>query len=187
MKDLIIGIDAGTSVIKSVAFTLDGRQLADCALPNHYETIAGGGAEQDIARTWDDCARTLAGLSEHVPNLKARVAAIAVTGQGDGTWLLDKNNQPVCPAWLWLDARAAPLVEAFGRDNREALRERFHHTGTGFAACQQSAHLMWMQQHAPAFLGDGGRRLPLQGLVVSESHRRACDGSIRGLLYVWRL
>jgi sugar (pentulose or hexulose) kinase len=26
-RDLIIGIDAGTSVLKSVAFTLDGAQL----------------------------------------------------------------------------------------------------------------------------------------------------------------
>ena len=44
MRDVIIGIDAGTSVIKSIAFDLDGNQLAVAALPNRYE-VEGRGAE----------------------------------------------------------------------------------------------------------------------------------------------
>ena len=35
MKDgVLIGIDAGTSVIKSVAFTVAGEQIASAAIPN---------------------------------------------------------------------------------------------------------------------------------------------------------
>ncbi len=33
-RDIIIGIDAGTSVIKAVAFTLGGHQRAASAVPN---------------------------------------------------------------------------------------------------------------------------------------------------------
>ena len=33
-SDILIGIDAGTSVIKAVAFDLAGRQLASAAVPN---------------------------------------------------------------------------------------------------------------------------------------------------------
>ena len=36
-RELIIGIDSGTSVIKAVAFDLAGRQLDLAALPNRYE------------------------------------------------------------------------------------------------------------------------------------------------------
>jgi len=36
MRDILIGIDAGTSVIKSIAFDTLGRQIAAAALPNHY-------------------------------------------------------------------------------------------------------------------------------------------------------
>ena len=53
MKDpVLIGIDAGTSVIKSIAFSADGRQLAVAAIPNFYATLSDGGAEQDMGRTW---------------------------------------------------------------------------------------------------------------------------------------
>ncbi|RWK45701.1 MAG: carbohydrate kinase, partial [Mesorhizobium sp.] len=88
-----------------------GRQLAAAAVPNRYETLPGGGAEQDLARTWADTATTLRQLADKVPDLASRTVAIAVTGQGDGTWLIDKDGEPVAKGWLWLDARAAAIVE----------------------------------------------------------------------------
>src|SRR5262249_16638215 len=87
--DVLIGIDAGSSVIKSVAFTPAGEQIAMAAVPNRYEAVAGGGVEQDMLRTWTDTAATLRQLGERVPDLARRVLAVCVTGQGDGTWLID--------------------------------------------------------------------------------------------------
>ena len=57
--DLIIGIDAGTSVIKSIAFDLSGRQIAVASTPNRYTVQPDGAAFQPLVDTWDDCARTL--------------------------------------------------------------------------------------------------------------------------------
>jgi erythritol kinase (D-erythritol 1-phosphate-forming) len=74
-RDIIIGIDAGTSVIKSVAFTISGDQLAVTAIPNQYTTLSDRGVEQDMARTWADTATTLRLLAEKVPNLAERVRA----------------------------------------------------------------------------------------------------------------
>ena len=148
MKDVIIGIDAGTSVIKSVAFTSAGAQLADFSLPNRYSTLPDSGVEQDVARTWTDCAASLRGLAERVPDLAARTLAVAVTGQGDGTWLIDAEGEPVAPAWLWLDARAANIVDSLRAQPDD--RARFIRTGTGLAACQQGPQLAWMMRHRPA-------------------------------------
>ena len=67
-RDLRSGIDAGTSVIKSVAFSLAGEQVAVAARPNVYQTLGGGQVEQDMGRTWADCAATLRELVERVPN-----------------------------------------------------------------------------------------------------------------------
>ena len=94
-RDVIIGIDAGTSLIKAVAFTLAGEQLADISLPNAYSTLGGGHVEQDMARTWRDTVAVIHGLATAVPELPSRVAAIAVTGQGDGTWLIDDDQSHV--------------------------------------------------------------------------------------------
>jgi erythritol kinase (D-erythritol 1-phosphate-forming) len=145
--DLLVGIDAGTSVIKAVAFSLEGRQLAVTAEPNAYTSLPDGGVEQDMAQTWRETATVLRRLGEEVSDLQRRCAALAVTGQGDGTWLIDAAGAPVAPAWLWLDSRAAALVEALRADGTGARTYRL--TGSGLNACQQSAHLLWLKQHRP--------------------------------------
>jgi erythritol kinase len=151
MRDgVLIGIDAGTSVIKSVAFATDGTQLASAAVPNSYVTLPNGGAEQDMTRTWADAALTLKLLSEKIPNLASRLIAISVTGQGDGMWLIDKAGEPVAPAWLWLDARAADIVEEF--TTSEHYAPHYERTGTGVNVCQMSVQMAWMQRHRPEVL-----------------------------------
>ena len=87
MADILIGIDAGTSVIKAVAFDLSGRQLASASVLNRYVEGPDGSACQPLGRTWDDCAAALRDLGTKVEGLARRTAALAVTGQGDGTWL----------------------------------------------------------------------------------------------------
>ncbi len=146
-RDIIIGIDAGTSVIKSVAFTLAGEQIDMASVPNSYMTDPGGAATQSLARTWQDCATTLKALGEKLPDLATRVCAIAVTGQGDGTWLIDGQNDPVGDGWLWLDARAGTLASAFRKRDGDA--QRFVITGTGLNACQQGVQLAYMKAHMP--------------------------------------
>ncbi|MES0024231.1 MULTISPECIES: FGGY-family carbohydrate kinase [unclassified Mesorhizobium] len=150
MKDLLIGIDAGTSVIKSVAFDLSGRQLAMASVTNSFVTLEGGGAEQDLNQTWRDMVLTVLDLATKIPDLARRTAAVAVTGQGDGTWLIDGDGMPVGRAWLWLDARAGHLVDEMRGDPRD--RTRFEITGTGLNACQQGAQLSWLKKNSPEIL-----------------------------------
>lgn len=146
-RDVIIGIDAGTSLIKAVAFTLTGEQLADVSRPNAYSSLAGGHVEQDMARTWTDTVVVIRALAQSMPDLSARIAAIAVTGQGDGTWLIDDDGRPVAPALLWLDSRAGRLVEEIRASERNT--PLYRRTGSGLNACQQGPQLAWLQAHRP--------------------------------------
>ncbi len=146
-RDVLVGIDAGTSVIKSVAFTRNGDQIASASLPNTYVTLPDAGVEQDMARTWTDTAKTLVLLAEKVPDLKERIIALAVTGQGDGTWLVDAEGEPAAPAWLWLDARGASIAEEYMAS--AGFPSHYERTGSGVNACQQSIHLVWLKRHAP--------------------------------------
>ncbi|MBB3612342.1 FGGY-family carbohydrate kinase [Rhizobium sp. BK602] len=147
---IIIGIDAGTSVLKAVAFELSGRQIASASARNQYMMGEDGSATQSLQRTWSDCVSALRGLGEKVPDLAARTAAIAVTGQGDGTWLVGPGNAPVGDAWLWLDARAAATVTRLG--GHPDSRARFEVTGTGLNTCQQGAQLAHMDRFTPETL-----------------------------------
>ena len=59
-RDIIIGLDAGTSVIKAVAFDLEGRQIASAEMRNIYvRDEARHAVEQDLALTWSRAAEVL--------------------------------------------------------------------------------------------------------------------------------
>lgn len=149
-EDILIGIDAGTSVIKAIAFDTAGKQIADSAVANTYQEGENGSAVQCPLRTWKDCAKALRGLGDKVPKLARRTLSVAVTGQGDGTWLIDRGGEPVTDGWLWLDSRAAGTVRRLTAAAEDAIR--FEVTGTGLNACQQGAQMAYMAEHCPELL-----------------------------------
>jgi erythritol kinase len=157
MRDILVGIDAGTSVIKAVAFSLDGRQIAVAGRRNSYDQPQPGHVEQDMARTADDVAAALRDLAELVPDLSGRIVALGVTAQGDGTWLVDAENKPVGGGLLWLDSRAMPIVEAHMRS--PAYARHYALTGSGLNACMSSSQIAWMKQHQPERLVKAARTL----------------------------
>ncbi len=174
--DILIGIDAGTSVIKAVAFDLAGRQLGTAAVVNTYREEPDGSAVQSMDRTWADCAKALRQLGQAVEGLSRRTAAVAVTGQGDGTWLVGAGNRPVGDAWLWLDARSAPTVRRLRQGALE--RPRFERTGTGLNTCQQGAQLAHMTAEHPELIGQAEAALHCKDwLYLCLTGMRATDPS----------
>ena len=183
-RDLILAIDAGTSVIKVLAFDLDGNEVATAARPNSYRTGTGGAVDQDMARTWRDTVAVLRELTESNAGLASRAAALAVTGQGDGTWLVDRDGVPVAPAWLWLDARAAGAGRGNGRQRRAPPHVSAYRLRPQCLQPEWAARL-----DGAAHAGSPGPRrdrAPLQGLALSQPHRPARDRRDRGYLHLRR-
>jgi len=175
-RDVIIGIDAGTSMIKAVAFSLTGEQLALASRENHYSALANGGVEQNMQRTWEDTTATLRALAEQLPNLAERCLSLAVTAQGDGTWLIDQAGQPIHDAWLWLDARAADEARELAQS--DAHSTLYQQTGTGVNVCQMRTHLYWMKRHAPELLNKASTALHCKDwLYFKLCGERATDPS----------
>jgi erythritol kinase (D-erythritol 1-phosphate-forming) len=145
--DIIIGIDAGTSVIKSVAFSVAGEQIAVAAVSNKYSTESDGSAEQDMHITWADVVATLRQLGRQIPNLASRVIALSVTAQGDGLWMIDRDGEPVGKAAIWLDNRAGSIVEDYVKSKDYAAH--YERTGTGLTVVQMSGKLAWAKRHRP--------------------------------------
>lgn len=175
-KELIIGIDAGTSVIKAVAFDLQGRQIATASVENTYSTESDGTATQSLQQTWVDCTKALRKLGEVVTNLSDRAVAVSITGQGDGTWLVGADETPVSDAWLWLDVRAASTVNKLASKRTE--RQRFEMTGTGLNCCQQGAQMSYMDKEYPELLNKAEVALHCKDwLYLNMTGVRATDPS----------
>ena len=175
-SDIIIGVDAGTTVIKAVAFDTSGNQIGMADRPNVYETYADGRTEQDMIWTWQAVAETLGELTQIIPNLSQRTAAISVTGQGDGTWLIDAKGEPISAALLWQDARAADIAKKI--TNQTDYPDLFMINATGANPCQQSAQLAWLKRNQPEKLSKAATAMHCKDwLFFNLTGTRATDPS----------
>jgi xylulokinase len=132
-------MDVGTTGLKGVAVSEDGRVEARAEEAYPLSSPCPGWTEQDPDHWWDACRRVQERLGEG--------DAIGLAGQMHGLVLLDAELRPIRPAILWNDGRTAAQcarIEAtFGRHALVALTG--NRALTGFTAPK----LLWVREHEP--------------------------------------
>jgi len=148
--DILIGVDAGTSLIKCVAFSATGETIATCSTPNEYISTGDSIVEQDMQLTAKHVIDTIRELVNELGSKSANIKAVSITAQGDGLWLVDKAGEPLHNGWLWLDSRSADIASEI--ENHANYARLFELTGTAINASQNRAQMLWLERHDPDLL-----------------------------------
>ena len=159
----IISVDAGTSMIKAVAYGSDGKELGLARRASTVLRERPGWAEQDMQGVWNAVGYTIAMVARQAGE---PVEAISVTGQGDGCWLVDAALQPTGNAILWNDARASGIVSSWASAGVE--EEVFAISGTRTFAGLPHAIMAWLRENDPARLARSRYSLSCNGWVFSR-------------------
>ncbi len=143
---LLLGLDAGNTVIKAVLFDAAGRQRAASERKGASSTPAPGHVERDMAELWANAAAVIRDCLDQARVPPGAIAAVGCAGHGNGLYLLDRAGAPLLGIQS-IDSRAATLAEALRADGNGA---RLH------ALCLQEpwpsqtpALLAWLRRHAP--------------------------------------
>ena len=73
------------------------------------------------------------------------IIVFSVTGQGDGTWLIDNDGESNHPALLWLGSRSSNIVNKLRKDPNDI--ERYNINMTGLNSSQQGPQLIWFKEN----------------------------------------
>ncbi len=145
----ILGIDIGTTLVKSVAFDVHGKVLALARRPSGFDIPKPGWAECDMQVVWTKVCMSLQELTVALAD-RYEIMSIGVAGHMGGAWLLDERQKPLRPAILWNDGRAVSYLQHWQRDGTiYALFQRSHNTpAPGFTL----PVLRWLRDHQPEVL-----------------------------------
>lgn len=136
-----LGVDIGTGSAKAVAFDTERGVLSAGSAPYPLRTDRPGWAEQDPGDWWR-------GAGVAIDAVGRAGEAIAVSGQGAALVLLDDQGDPVRPALIHLDARAAEeAAELASSTVGAAVRAA---SGNRVGAWNAAAKLTWVRRHEPA-------------------------------------
>jgi sugar (pentulose or hexulose) kinase len=144
----LLGIDVGTSLIKSVLFDVHGREIAAVRRESQVAHPHPDWSEADMEAVW---AVTRDALHEVLAQGRGeRVVGIGITGTCCGAWLVDRDGRSVRPAILWNDGRASDILAEW---QRSGLTSRmFAISGNAFFPGYTLPVLAWLRQHEPSSL-----------------------------------
>jgi xylulokinase len=170
----LLGIDKGTSVVKSVLFGADAKAIASAQRRVQVLAPHAGWHEEDPDASWRLTVETIREVLETAGISGSDVAAIGIAGHMGGAWLVDAAGKAVRNAICWPDERAQAGQMAM--QEQGLLEEVFAISGNGLMPGITAMLLGWLSKHQPDILARTSHvlaakdylRLRLTGAVATD-------------------
>jgi xylulokinase len=168
-RSLLIGVDIGTTSVKSVLFDLQGTALVETQQEYPTAYPHPNWAEQEPDAWWRAVCATLQRLFAGSRYQAADAAAIAVSCQAPSMVAVDRQGRPLYPALIWMDRRSEPqcawLRERVGQETIT------HINGGRIDPYYMTPKLLWFKQEQPALYRQTHQVLQANGYIV----HKLCD------------
>jgi len=163
--EVVVGIDIGTSGVKTVAVDIRGSVLARGAAALPAPTSVGPNREQDADLWWKAAASALHGLVADVRGAggdPANIVALAVDGTSGTIVPVDAGMRPLRPGLMYNDGRATTEADSLNVAAGSALDRLGYRFNSSFAL----AKILWLIRHEPKVM-ERARRILHQADVVT--------------------
>lgn len=182
-RDVLLAIDAGGSYVKATTFNLTTGESRTVGEPVGLSRSAPGFNERDADALWRATVRCVQGCLQQLAGGASRVAAVGITGHGNGIYLVDDRGLPTRNAIMAADGRAASLVRRWVADGMEdRLRPA---AWNGLWAGKPGPILAWLARHEPDVLASSyavlGCKDYLRARLTGEVRTELSDASAGGL------
>ncbi|MEX3985041.1 FGGY-family carbohydrate kinase [Paraburkholderia sp. EG287A] len=145
MERYLLGVDSGSTATKAVVFDTSGRTVAVGSRRVEQRQPRARHVERDMQEVWAAACGAIRDALHKIP--ADSIAAVGVTGHGDGLYLVDRAGAPLGPGILSLDSRAFDVTERW----REAgvLEKALTLTGQQPYPYAAVSLLKWIQLNEP--------------------------------------
>ncbi len=169
-----IGCDVGSQSLKGILFDPGGRVAATASAAYDVDYPRPAWAQQDVGRWRDALAQVTHALLARSGVAAADVATLGLASQVDGVVAVDRDNEPLAPAIIWLDRRASAQARRLGeRVGPAEIRVR---TGLNMDASHVAPKIMWLRDETPRVFEDADAfLLPGSALVAWMTGERVID------------
>lgn len=144
----LLGIDIGTSGIRTVLFDLSGQPVesSTCTYPLYQEK--NGWAEQEPVDWWEAAKSTINAVITRSRIKASDIKGIGLSGQMHGLVMLDKSGNVLRRSIIWCDQRSgrecAEIASRVGSDRLIAITA--NPALTGFTASK----ILWVRKNEPS-------------------------------------
>ena len=148
----LVGIDLGSTSLKSVIYDLSGNVVASGSRPTerfHPDPAHADWTVWDPAQIWGGTADALRDAVAKIDD-PGEIAAVAVTGMGMDGVPVDENGKWLYPFISWLCPRTEPQRRWW--EKTIGTEKTFSIGGGNLWAFSTALRLLWMAEHEPKIL-----------------------------------
>lgn len=149
MKQYILGLDAGTSVVKAALFDQTGGELAAIQRRTTLQSPRPGWSEVSMEQTWSMACAAIRGLLTRHQIPGEQIAAVGVTGNMVGAWLIASDGRPLRNAILWNDNRTQELIDRLSARFPGFMSTIFQTSGSVMQQGCTLPVMRWLAEHEP--------------------------------------
>lgn len=147
MEKYVLGIDIGTTSVKTVLLSSDGKMAAEATRGHDLLSLHRNWAEERPDIWWDNAVATVREIGEKIPGCLEKVVCIGCSGMVPAIVMLDEEGAVVRNSIQQNDARAIEEIEMV----TAALDQQKLYELTGGTTNQQHIipRLLWVKNHEP--------------------------------------
>jgi xylulokinase len=143
-KDLVLGLDVGTTNIKCLAVDSEGKIVAQGSEPTPRSHPRSGWTDFEPGPIWDAACQAIRAVVSQLEQPQA-VKGIAVSSLAESVVPVDSQGQPLAPAIAWFDLRTTAEYEwVCSRVGYETL---FKVSGLNPDAMFGLCKILWVKNH----------------------------------------
>ena len=108
--EYFVGIDLGTSSVRSVAVDAAGKTAAAGQCEYDIKKPGLDRAEQDMNQLWEATVLAIRKMLEEKPEIRTQIKGIGFSGQMHGLVMVDQEIRPLGNAIIWADQRTGEQI-----------------------------------------------------------------------------
>ena len=164
MRELLLGIDIGTSSCKAAVFDKEGKVAASSTQEYPVSYPHTGWAEQNPDDWWEGVSRAIRSLLENSGISPEEIVGIGVDGQSWSAVAVDSSGDVLCPTPIWMDTRSNDICqEVTARVGADRI---FSIAGNPLQPMYTTPKVLWYERTMPEVYERIDRILQCNGFIV---------------------
>ncbi|MEM2896055.1 MAG: FGGY-family carbohydrate kinase [Candidatus Bathyarchaeia archaeon] len=172
MVNFLLGVDIGTSSVKSSLIDFNGNMIHEASVLMPPVDVKGSEAEYDPEIWWKSFKSLLLEVKQNISLEK--IKAVCVCGQGPSLVAIDKNGRPIHKSLIWMDRRAV--------EESEIIKQR---TGDSADPYLFEPKILWLKNHKPEIYEKSFKFLNSYDFISYRLTKRGCTGVLRKNYLPW--
>ncbi len=160
-KDILLGVDIGTTAVRAFAFDYDGGIVKDSKMEVKMNHPRSGWAEESPEELYTSTLKALKNITKGLGN---RIRAIGFTGQMHGLCCLDREGKPLTNLIPWADVRAGEQAQKLGA--KIGSHELYEKTGCPPLFIYVAPKILWVKENLPEVFAKTRKFVTAQDYVV---------------------